>query len=571
MDEIWSNLDYTIFDSEKTPNTNTQQNPEQVNNNKDNIKVETDPKSVVIDLVTNNNNVKNLKSSAESGDERTRSLSWSENIVIKTEQKANDFDNCLERINSRNSLILSTSTTKSCGIENTESLIPSIRTNSQGNSNINNQFRRPSASASGLTSGFVSSTSSSSNNRFINMDITDGINEFSQNDLLNGSTEDSDSQLYTELFGDWLHFRPKTPDEDFENHLYRDFGENNPQFAETTSLSVEIQRLGGKERLLTDAALLPGPSDNIYLANPFSFEDVADEKPSTVATGQDSSSSVEILNLSGDSLPELSLSLGENEENDKMLENLLEECQFDDHDLKAFNPSTNFWNGLLDDSGGLLDVIEDKKQPTVDKVGYTSEFSVTGSGSHYDDKSRGHKRKMAQRQPRIGSSAFNVCNFNQGDEFFKKIDGSEAPVPTTTIDDSTASTAPDLAIKKELEVADGADNVNATYEIKTEPMDESVPTSSSENHAVAIKPHTLPVIKTEVVNNMPMMTNTVLHRPVTIQQNAPIQSHQTGDGTLLFSTNPRQIRRFATNGPTENKTGNAFNFFYRKKRKRKKK
>lgn len=244
MDDFWSRMDYKIFDSETSPKTNTQQN-EQVNNKI--VKVESDPSSVVIDLVTNNNNLKRLKSSIDSGDERTKAHHWSENIVIKTEQKPiNDFDNSVEVKNNRNNLSLSASaSTLSSG--HTEPSTPSLRTISQG-ININNQFGRslyspastlsPQANAIGFSGNHCDSNNT-------NVEFTDGINAPNAD-----VPEEIDSKLYAELFGDWLHFRPKTPEDDFASETLNDFGESMPQFAENTSLSVEIQRLCGADKLL---------------------------------------------------------------------------------------------------------------------------------------------------------------------------------------------------------------------------------------------------------------------------------------------------------------------------------
>lgn len=159
------------------------------------------------------------------------------------------------------------------------------------------------------------------------------------------------NQLYKELFGDWLHFRPKTPDND---DLYGNFGEEFPQFAENASLTVDIQRLTESDNTAsqsTSNALMPNVSytseksspkvvfdqttDNIFRSNPFSYEylQANSQKNETYPFYSSSSpdygeneSSADELNLSGDSLPGLALSLGDNEANDKAIDTLLEEC-----------------------------------------------------------------------------------------------------------------------------------------------------------------------------------------------------------------------------------------------------
>lgn len=161
------------------------------------------------------------------------------------------------------------------------------------------------------------------------------------------------NQLYKELFGDWLHFRPKTPDND---DLYGNFGEEFPQFAENASLTVDIQRLTESDNNTasqsTSNALMPNivsytseksspkvvfdqTTDNIFRSNPFSYEylQANSQKNETYPFYSSSSpdygeneSSADELNLSGDSLPGLALSLGDNEANDKAIDTLLEEC-----------------------------------------------------------------------------------------------------------------------------------------------------------------------------------------------------------------------------------------------------
>lgn len=591
MDEFWSNLDYTIFDSEKPPKTNTLRHKEQVNNK---IKVETDSTSVVIDLVADNNNSKHLKSSVNSGNERrTKPLPWSENIVIKTEQKAiNDFDNCLENINNRDTYSLS-ATSGNEKPSASSSTSPSIRTNNSQGINITNQFRHPGAVSDRhqcsldavpapfgdhLNNAGLSSNNNyvSNNRRSLDMDITDGISVFQHN---NSVCEDADSQLYAELFGDWLHFRPKTPEEDFDNQLINDFGENMPQFAENTSLSVEIQRLCAPIQNAIDAPITSGVSENIYQANPFSFDELVDDRGVGVTSSQDCSSSNENLNLSGDSLPELSLSLGENEENEKNFVNFLEDCA-ELVDLKDL-PNPNFWNGLLDDSGGPLDIIDDRKPSAVEKIGYTSEFVMNSGNSPIDEKGKGLKKRVPPRLLRNGHSSFNVTNFNATEEVFKRTDetqlpvidrntplsvnsatvaASQTPAPSTSGSRGTAVAAASITdaksstIKKEFDSVVAAADVISKTNIKTEQMDE-VTLGFTDDIQIANRSHNLPVIKTEIVNNMPVIAGAVIQRPLTLQQNVQLQSSQTTDSTLLISTPPRQARRFATNGPTDNKLG----------------
>lgn len=163
------------------------------------------------------------------------------------------------------------------------------------------------------------------------------------------------NQLYSELFGDWLHFRPKTPDDELD--VYGNFGEEFPQFAENASLSVDIQRITNSDGVTgqhgisgrDSAVAVPSTSgattgkyspklifdqikDNTFKTNPFSYEYLQANTPKIETYPLESSpryddeSSADELNLSGDSLPGLALSLGDNEANDKAIDTLLEEC-----------------------------------------------------------------------------------------------------------------------------------------------------------------------------------------------------------------------------------------------------
>lgn len=161
--------------------------------------------------------------------------------------------------------------------------------------------------------------------------------------------------MYSELFGDWLHFRPKTPDEELD--VYGNFGEDFPQFAENASLSVDIQRITDSNVTATiqnigtastfsaprtsDASgkyspklIVDQTTDNTFRTNSFSYEYLQENTPkietytfdSTSSPRYDDESSADELNLSGDSLPGLTLSMGDNEANDKAIDTLLEEC-----------------------------------------------------------------------------------------------------------------------------------------------------------------------------------------------------------------------------------------------------
>lgn len=182
--------------------------------------------------------------------------------------------------------------------------------------------------------------------------ISESANDFSTT-LQHDDEKTATNQLYKDLFGDWLHFRPKTPDDEFD--VYGNFGEEFPQFTENASLTVDIQRITDSDNansqqnstILAPSTTMVNASgksspklifnqttDNTFKTNPFSYEYLQtnsqnnDTYPfySSSSPGFDDESSADELNLSGDSLPGLTLSLGDNEANDKAIDTLLEEC-----------------------------------------------------------------------------------------------------------------------------------------------------------------------------------------------------------------------------------------------------
>lgn len=139
--------------------------------------------------------------------------------------------------------------------------------------------------------------------------------------------------------------------------MFGNFGEEFPQFVENASLTVDIQRLTDSDVVhdknygtsvlfasssnpnhtngkYSPKSTLDHTVDNTFTSNPFSYECVqgSSQKAETYPIGSspspeyDDESSTDELNLSGDSLPGLTLSLGDNEANDKAIDTLLEEC-----------------------------------------------------------------------------------------------------------------------------------------------------------------------------------------------------------------------------------------------------
>lgn len=242
-------------------------------------------------------------------------------------------------------------------------------------------------------------------------------------------------EFMEEVCKSWLHFRPKTPDEIPDDKLETTESKSIVDFSENTPIVVELQKLRNDDKKKEE-------NDPVFTTK-FAYSDIiTDDQIYSVATSTDSNSNSGIdFNFSGDSLNDFSLSLG-GEDSEKMLENILQECQIDD--IKALNQTTSFWNGILED-GGLLDVIDDNtntnknnhKQSTTtsssviannsdikDNIGFESDLSLNGNGQS-DEKDIGNgkkislKRKSSNRQ-KSGNSAFTVSNLIRNEEFFQK-------------------------------------------------------------------------------------------------------------------------------------------------------
>lgn len=247
-------------------------------------------------------------------------------------------------------------------------------------------------------------------------------------------------------------------------------------------------------------------------------------------------------------------------------------------DLKSINPNT-FWNGLLDENGSLLDVIDNKKHSSAD--GGTSISLATSSTNLIDRKPI---RRRSHPNQRIGHSTFNVMNLNANERIFIKNDSASSKVSAAAgshrlvVDNSNTSEA-STSVKKELDVTDvssdpnntilpnSSSSNNATMEIqiKDEPIDDQTNTSNADEQNLQIRQQIVPVIKTELGTNVPVVSNAAIQqRPLAIQQTTHLQQQQqqqqphqqtftTNDQTLILSSRP--IRRLTANGPADGKAG----------------
>lgn len=485
MDDYWASLDYTIYDSDKTVSTKKLKNSncEMMTNDSSSIVValKTDIDDIssslkhnkniseqIVGTRTNNNHFNNVINN----DKLSVDMMMQDTIVgIKKEIIDNEFDKILLSNNSVNNFysnnnsvtnVLRDSKLKnennlsqnsSSGIS---SMISSLTSTSMVSSNISGDFNNTTTTSTILNKqnsqqieNLENSKPTVTNELLINNSICEeNIPLAKLNHLLNDDDNEikynnSMDLFYEDIQKNWLHFRPKTPEPSLSPPL-----EDIPQYLETTPLCVELQTLGSKSisnnlhpshQLLSSSSpplssIFMENNDNLFLSNAFSLSDILDD-PFTIpgsSTLLDASSSASSngseLNSSGgnDSLNELNLSLGEtNEDNEKMLDTILQDCQIED--LKSFHTNTNFWNGILEDTGFLnsLDIAaEDKKSNEFgSKSGYDSEF--LNEFRDRDTKIGGTLKKKCSS--RIGHSSFSVSNCIK-ENFFKK----EMTTTTTT-------------------------------------------------------------------------------------------------------------------------------------------
>lgn len=212
--------------------------------------------------------------------------------------------------------------------------------------------------------------------------------------------EDFYQTMLDEIRTDWLHFRPRTPDESdvlFDSDLL------------SSEFSVELQALAEQDSYHLDPIACLD-SEDVYLSEPFApdcFTTTPQHIPSqsrqnsSLRLKLDTSTSESELNVSGDSL---SLSL--HEESEQMLDNILQECQIDD--IGALNQTSNFCNELLaDDDLPQLDLVNVPERKGKRKLGYCSEYVKHG----------GKRSKSNRCQRVVGCSSFELLQAPPKDLF----------------------------------------------------------------------------------------------------------------------------------------------------------
>lgn len=526
MDDLWSNMDYKIFDSEKkicietkideekknsvvsdkTTTTTIIDNSEPIiisNNNRICEQRTNLTNNLLINKIISGNNViinkiEDLEKTVQS------SVVVDDNLIIKKE-KLDDYDKYLgsiKNVYNKNSVVLTNQLNDLSNIS-----ISTILSSQDSGISLSQKIDHPESTIlPNLLS--IKTEPLDTTSRDGTESITDEIID-EKDDFLN------------DIRRNWLHFRPKTPTTTELDDIFT-FGEPSNQLTESTPFTIEIQSLNNQ----LPSSVFTENSENLFLTNQFSLDDLIDDQiqiPSTIIN----ENSLNDFNSSGDSLNELNLSIGDTqEESEKMLDNILQECQIED--LKSFHTNTNFWNGILEDT--LEDIIDDKKS-VFDKLGYSSEFV-----SNFDDKRqqtattpttginnnerRGEKRKRNSQRcnQKTGSSMFNLSNSIK-DDFFKKDD--------TKLNTETTILSTPL---KNLQTSVTGNNSSVLSGISEQKV----------------------FIKTEQSDsNYSISNNYVLQSPLIMTQNPLLEKASTENTIVLTSTPATTPIRRHVNGPTD--------------------
>uniref|UniRef100_A0A182TMI9 Enhancer of polycomb-like protein n=1 Tax=Anopheles melas TaxID=34690 RepID=A0A182TMI9_9DIPT len=301
---------------------------------------------------------------------------------------------------------------------------------------------------------------------------------------LHDATREDIDAVYKDLLNDiqsnWLHFRPKTPEPSQDDLLTLD-GEDDLMeqclgLTDRNRITLELQALdeqlpatifsttASSSSSSTKGSLgsslfrtAPYALDNLIEPHPLSLDGEGDGSGAKAATTAGAStSSIEVkLETSGSSsgennlsVPsELNLSLNESsEDNEKMLDNILQECAIDDP--KQLHQTSNFWNGILDD--GMLNSLdtgpkeEDEPMPedpdtsesnllafSTAKIGYHSDLVGYGRPAGAADRrtSKSKRRKMLKRcSYLVGSSYFAVKSLPKEEIFQPLLDADGQPI-----------------------------------------------------------------------------------------------------------------------------------------------
>ncbi|XP_035915901.1 serine-rich adhesin for platelets-like [Anopheles stephensi] len=325
---------------------------------------------------------------------------------------------------------------------------------------------------------------------------------------LHDATPEDINAVYKDLLNDiqsnWLHFRPKTPEPSQDDLLTLD-GEEDDMLEHCLGLTdrhritLELQSL---DEQLPGTIFSPAKGttlSSLFRTAPYDLDSLIEPHPLSLAEGDSSSGAkgaaasptVEVkLETSGSSASgennlsvpsELNLSLNESsEDNEKMLDNILQECAIDDP--KQLHQTSNFWNGILDDgvlnnletgAGGqtedepMVEENESGEARTADlftsssaKIGYHSELVGYGRPAGAADRrtSKSKRRKMLKRcSYLVGSSYFSVKSLPKEEIFQPLLDANGQPIILSDGVDLDSSSVDPMAAGEQNELRDAED------------------------------------------------------------------------------------------------------------------
>lgn len=294
-----------------------------------------------------------------------------------------------------------------------------------------------------------------------------------------GRNAQSEDELFAMIRKEWLHFRPKAK----EASPLASNGEKEEESCLTkissmAPLNLEVVTLRTDETLRRSSSVKVEPEvdlpssiflnseDNMFQPTPFALDElewreggsgncsadsslVGSPLNGTLAAGGLGGGNLLDQSLSGDSLNELSLNLGDDEtgeDNEKVLENILQECQM--ADFKILEDPTIF--GLADTEeededellggGGAGETDPNQLKNLFDRaVGYESEFvswalesfKTSGRKRRRQDTMKSlvglspvkaeramRRREVARRRRNVGKSRFKLSRVTRKDETF---------------------------------------------------------------------------------------------------------------------------------------------------------
>ena len=578
MDDLWSKMDYKIFDSvtaapESTTTKMEVDNPiiikqeeligDVVKNVNESEKLVSEglPTMVVVqNLITpkavtliNNNINRNNNNSSNSNSNKS-------NIVIKSEDKKpilemmDDYEHLIDNVNS--------------SYNNSRSNNSNNKLSSLSTFNHNNRNPLSIPTPSELIVDLLppppppppllplSSSSTSADPQLLQSNAT--TDDLAATTTADGAAgvvlypKDEDAiyaDLMKEIKSSWLHFRPKTPEPlppSDDEMLAPDI------FADPNRIELELRALGGQ---LPSGIFNDDLDGGKLQTEPFTMESLIDNSVMDAQALEElgikleTNSATSENNMSSDSLNDFHLSLNEsNEENEEIIENILQECQIDD--IKSLNQTTNFWNGILEDTLNNLEMADDglavgnalaagggnvpppKESPIQTKIGYLSDFVGLEAESSVE-RCKNKRRKILKRcNYLIGNSHFSVKNQPKEDMFNKQTLENEqltaeAVPPNIAADvvengsNVTTAIVGDVEIKQEPHIQNmlpststmTTTTVLTEEEIKTEPPDEvatAVNTIAISNNATTTYIPTYlanQTIKLEPINNNSITTS----------------------------------------------------------------